>query len=85
MAQGICELLWLELILEDLRIKCDKPTRLYYDSKFAISIAHNPIQHDRTKHIKVDKHFIKEKLDKFADFLTKRMNNNNIKRIGSKL
>ncbi|RDX81590.1 hypothetical protein CR513_37704, partial [Mucuna pruriens] len=27
------------------------------------SIAHNPVQHDKTKHIEIDKHFIKEKLD----------------------
>jgi len=31
--------------------------------KLTISIAHNPIQHDRTKHIEIDRHFIKEKLD----------------------
>lgn len=30
-------------------------------SKVAISITHNPIQHDKTKHIEVDRHFIKEK------------------------
>ena len=35
----------------------------YCDNKSAISIAHNPMQHDRTKHIEVDRHFIKEKLD----------------------
>ncbi|KAA0058176.1 Retrovirus-related Pol polyprotein from transposon TNT 1-94 [Cucumis melo var. makuwa] len=29
----------------------------------AISIANNPIQHDRTKHIEIDWHFIKERLD----------------------
>ncbi|RDY05308.1 Copia protein, partial [Mucuna pruriens] len=29
----------------------------------AISIIHNPIQHDRAKHIEIDKHFIKEKLN----------------------
>ncbi|KAJ8753668.1 hypothetical protein K2173_026344 [Erythroxylum novogranatense] len=39
------------------------PMRLYCDNKSAISIAHNPVQHDRTKHIEVDRHFIKEKLD----------------------
>jgi hypothetical protein len=33
-----------------------------YD-KLTISIAHNPIQHDRTKHIEIDRHFIKEELD----------------------
>ncbi|WVZ15866.1 hypothetical protein V8G54_013432 [Vigna mungo] len=63
MAQGICELLWLKIILEDLRIKWEEPMKLYCDNKSAISIAHNPVQHDRTKHIEVDTHFIKEKLD----------------------
>ena len=37
--------------------------RIYYDNKAAISIAHNPVLHDRTKHIEVDKHFIKEKIE----------------------
>ena len=37
--------------------------KLYCDSKSAISIAHNPIQHDRTKHVEIDRHFIKEKLN----------------------
>ena len=38
--------------------------RLYYDYKLAINIAHNPVQHDKTKHVEVNKHFIKEKLDR---------------------
>ena len=37
--------------------------RLYYDNKSGISIVHNPVQHNWTKHIEIDKHFIKEKLD----------------------
>jgi len=36
---------------------------LYYDNKSAIAIAHNSVQHDRTKHVEVDRHFIKEKLE----------------------
>ncbi|WJZ85541.1 hypothetical protein VitviT2T_005068 [Vitis vinifera] len=31
--------------------------------KTACDIAHNPVQHDRTKHVEVDRFFIKEKLD----------------------
>jgi hypothetical protein len=37
---------------------------MYYDNKAAIVIAHNLVQHDRTKHVEADKYFIKQKLDK---------------------
>ena len=37
--------------------------KLYCDNKSAIAIAHNPVLHDRTKHVEIDKHFIKEKID----------------------
>ena len=43
MALGICELLWLKIILEELKIKYEMPMRLYCDNKFAINIAHNPV------------------------------------------
>ena len=59
-AQGLCELLWLKIILDDLRIKWDGSMKL---NKSAINIAHNPIRYDRTKHIVIDIHFIKEKLE----------------------
>jgi ATP sulfurylase len=35
---------------------------LYCNNKVANSIAHNLVQHDRTKHVEIDRHFIKEKL-----------------------
>ena len=86
-APGLCELLWLKIILDDLRIKWDDPMKLYCDNKSAINISHNPIQHNRTKHIEVDRHFIKEKLEEgevcmsygsskhqLADILTKGLN-----------
>ena len=36
---------------------------LLCDNKAAIDISHNPVQHDRTKHVEVHKHFIRQNLD----------------------
>ncbi|KAL2526276.1 cysteine-rich RLK (RECEPTOR-like protein kinase) 8 [Abeliophyllum distichum] len=36
---------------------------LFYDNKDAIAISHNPDQHDQTKHIEIDRHFIKHNLE----------------------
>lgn len=46
MAQDICEGLWIRIVLEELKLKIELP-----------SIAHNLVQHDRTNHIEIDRHF----------------------------
>ena len=84
LANGVSELLWLKLLLKELQVATKSPMKLYSDNKAAISIAHNPVHHDRTKHVEVDRHFIKEKIeegsicipyvaskDQTADILTK--------------
>ena len=63
MTHRVCELLWTKIILDDLKIKYEVAMGLACDNKSAISIAHNSVQHDRTKHIEIDRQFIKEKLD----------------------
>ena len=63
MVLGICEGMWIKSILEDLKIGISKPMKLYCDNKAAISMAHNIVQHDKTKHVEIDRHFIKEKLE----------------------
>ncbi|GAV66137.1 hypothetical protein CFOL_v3_09647 [Cephalotus follicularis] len=97
MTQGICELLWLKIILEDLKIKWEGLMKLYCANKSTINIAHNPVQQDRTKHIEIDRHFIKEKLEglicisyvssgsQLADVLTKGQNGGLFHEIISKL
>ncbi|XP_042479697.1 uncharacterized protein LOC122060635 [Macadamia integrifolia] len=45
-AHSICELLWLHGLLIDLVVPTTLPMKLFYDSKSAISIAHNPVQYD---------------------------------------
>ena len=46
MALGMCELLWLKIVLDDLRLVRSGPIKLFCDKKSAINIAHNPMQHD---------------------------------------
>ena len=60
----MCEGLWLQKLLKELRITIKLPIKLYCDNKAAISISHNLVQHDKTKHIEVDRHFIKENFEK---------------------
>lgn len=40
MTHGICELLWLKILLEEIRIKWQGPMKLHCDNKFAFNIAH---------------------------------------------
>ncbi|TYJ97222.1 putative mitochondrial protein [Cucumis melo var. makuwa] len=63
MSLGICEEIWLHKVLSDLHQECETPLKLFCDNKAAISIANNLVQHDRTKHVEIDQHFIKERLD----------------------
>lgn len=74
------------------------PMKLYCDNKAAINISQNPVQHDRTKHVEIDRHFIKEKVDtglicmpfvpssqQVADILTKGLFRSNFEFLVSKL
>ena len=62
-AIGVAEMLWLRNLLVELKVNQENQMMLWCDNKSAISIANNPVQHDRTKHIEIDRFFIKEKLD----------------------
>jgi hypothetical protein len=86
MASGLCELMWIKMLLIELQLHQSVPLQLYCDNQAAINIVHNPVHHDRTKHVEIDRHFIKEKLEKgvlqvtyvksvdqLADVLTKGM------------
>nr|GEX91732.1 hypothetical protein [Tanacetum cinerariifolium] len=54
---------WMRTQLTDYDFHFDK-IPMYCDSKSAIAISCNPIQHSRTKHIDIRYHFIKEKVEK---------------------
>ena len=62
--KGITKVIWLKKLLSELHFPHKKACKLFCDNKAAISISGNLVQHDRTKHIEIDIHFIKEKLEK---------------------
>ena len=60
MAAITSELKWLRALLLDLGVSHHSPMHLYCDSQSALYIAHNPVFHERTKHIEVDCHSIRD-------------------------
>ena len=98
MTQGIYQLLRIRMMFSDLGMKLEGLIKLYCDNKLAISIAHNPIHYDRTKHMEINQHFIKEKLEsrlicipyiasngQLSNFLTKGLSSSTFQSILGKL
>jgi hypothetical protein len=84
LASATCELQWLLYLLRDLHVQCTKLPVLFCDNQSALHIAANPVFHERTKHLDIDCHIVREKLhagilkllpvssqDQLADFFTK--------------
>ncbi|XP_071732931.1 secreted RxLR effector protein 161-like [Rutidosis leptorrhynchoides] len=98
MAQTTCELIWIGNILGEIGFAQSESMNLWGDNKSAIHIANNPVFHERTKHIEVDCHFTREKLEEgiiriphiksneqLADIFTKALPGNCIRRFYGKL
>ena len=63
MALTTCEVTWLTALLKDLGISKLPPAILNCDNQAAIAIAANPILHEKTKHVDIDCHFVRDELN----------------------
>lgn len=59
MAMDVTKLLWLKILLKDLRMVIYEPMHLYCDKKTTINFMNNYVLHDRIKYIEINRHFIK--------------------------
>lgn len=54
---------WLMSLLSELNIVVAKVPILWVDNVSAIALASNPVLYARTKHIKLDFHFVRERIE----------------------
>lgn len=98
LASATTEVVWIQQLLRELRIPLCKSPRLYTDNVSAQFMTKNPVFHKRSKHIQIDYHFVREKVergnllvnyvptaDQYADVLTKALSSKRFAVLRSKL
>lgn len=63
MATTASEIQWLISLLKDFDVSVDH-VQLFCDNQAPIHIASNPVFHERSKHIEIDCHFVRERVNK---------------------
>lgn len=98
LASTVCELQWITYILQDLQVPLKLPIPLLCDNQAALHIAANPVFHERTKHLDIDCHIVRNQLKagfidtshvpsklQLADLFTKSLPSHTFKFLISKL
>jgi hypothetical protein len=61
-ANGMAEATWLRQLLHELQTLLSRCTLVYCDNISVVYLSTNPVQHQRTKHVEIDLHFVREKV-----------------------
>ena len=98
MATTVCEMTWILALLKDLEVDHPKPAMMFCDNQASIYIFENPIFHERAKHIDVDCHLVKDKVQdkvirlsftlthsQLADLIKKALSGQQLKALLSKI
>ncbi|CAL8990973.1 unnamed protein product [Prunus brigantina] len=97
-SEATTQTIWLRFVLDDFGEMQSEATPLFCDNMSAISMAKNPVFHQRTRHINRRYHFIREALqegvinmqfcrseEQLADIFTKALPKDRFKYLRSKL
>ncbi|WVZ81794.1 LOW QUALITY PROTEIN: hypothetical protein U9M48_029135 [Paspalum notatum var. saurae] len=61
-ANGVAEASWLRQLLAELHSPLAKSTLVYCDNVSAVYLSTNPVQHQQTKHVEIDLHFVHDRV-----------------------
>jgi hypothetical protein len=62
LASSVAEACWLRQLLQELHTPLMKSTLIYSDNVSTVYLSTNPIQDQRTKHVEIDLHFVRERV-----------------------
>ncbi|OMO95913.1 hypothetical protein CCACVL1_05180 [Corchorus capsularis] len=97
-ASAAAELAWIENLLSELKVKISTSPTIYSDNIGATYVSANPALHSKMKHIAIDFHFVRDKVqagalqvqhvsthDQLADLLTKPLSKQKFQLLASKI
>ncbi|BBH01691.1 hypothetical protein Prudu_012041, partial [Prunus dulcis] len=64
LANTAADLAWVRQVLLDLRIFLPQPPTIHCDNLSALALSSNPVYHSRIKHLDIDFHFVRERVQK---------------------
>ena len=61
-ANAVAEVSWLRQLLVELHVPLRRTALIYCDNISTVYMSSNPVQHQRTKHVEIDLHFVRERV-----------------------